>query len=95
MNSTKWESLTGFVQWLGREGLVKAEPPPKGWFVIYIDRSPETLARGAALAKKAKMDRDDAKRSQKIVEDQMKRALAAEREREKCEEEVVCFSELQ
>ena len=28
-------------------GLVKAEPTPKGWFVTYIDRSPETLAKEA------------------------------------------------
>ena len=94
MNSTRWSTLTGFVQWLGREGLIKADPTPKGWFVTYIDRSPETLAKEAALAKKAKMDRDDAERCQKTVEDQIVRALAAKREKGDEEEEVV-YSELQ
>ena len=32
---------------LGKNGLVEAEPTPKGWYITYIDRSPETLAREA------------------------------------------------
>ncbi len=32
---------------LGKNGLVDAEPTPKGWYITYIDRSPETLAREA------------------------------------------------
>lgn len=47
MNATRWETLTGFVKWLGREGYCEVDPTPKGWFIRYIDRSPEALARQA------------------------------------------------
>ena len=93
MNSTRWSTLTDFIQWLGREGLVKVEPTSKGLFVTYIDRSPETLAREAALAKKTKMERDDAERSQKMVGDQITKALAVKKE--KGDEEEVVYSKLQ
>ena len=75
--------------------MVKVDPTPKGWFITYINRSPETLAKEeATLAKKARMDRDDAERCQKTAEHQIMRALAAKREKGDEEEEVV-YSELQ
>ena len=33
MNSTRWLSLSGFVQYLGKKGLCKIEQTPKGWFI--------------------------------------------------------------
>lgn len=33
--------------YLGRQGLCEVEPTPKGWYITYIDRSPEALARQA------------------------------------------------
>ncbi len=33
--------------YLGRNGLVDAEPTPKGWYITYVDRSPEAMARQA------------------------------------------------
>lgn len=59
MNATKWETLTDFVKWLGREGHCTVDETEKGWFVAYIDRDPETIARQEALAKKEKMEKDD------------------------------------
>jgi len=75
MNATKWLSLTGFVQWLGREGKCIVDETEKGWFVTYIDRDPETLARQQALAKKDKMDKDDEERMLEFVEKQVGRAV--------------------
>lgn len=63
----QWLSLTGFVKFLGRTGIVRfdvdadcvmmlytlctgiceVEPTPKGWFIKYIDRDPETIKRQA------------------------------------------------
>jgi len=88
MNATKWLSLTGFVQWLGREGKAIVEENEKGWFVTYIDRDPETIARQQALAKKDKMDKDDEERTLQFVEKQV------ERLKEKAEASGPSFTEL-
>ena len=45
MNATKWSTLTEFVKHLGREGLAEVTETEKGWFIQYIDRDPEVLAR--------------------------------------------------
>jgi DNA/RNA-binding protein KIN17 len=42
MNSTRWVTLTEFVKHLGRTGKCKVDETPKGWFVTFIDREPET-----------------------------------------------------
>ena len=45
MNATQWETLTEFIKWLGREGHCVVDETPKGWFVAYIDKDPEVIAR--------------------------------------------------
>lgn len=45
MNATQWETLTDFVKWLGREGHCVVDETPKGWFIAYIDKDPEVIAR--------------------------------------------------
>uniref|UniRef100_H3D522 Kin17 DNA and RNA binding protein n=1 Tax=Tetraodon nigroviridis TaxID=99883 RepID=H3D522_TETNG len=52
MNATRWETLTDFTKWLGREGLCKVDETPKGWYIQYIDRDPETIRRQEELARK-------------------------------------------
>ncbi|XP_065909582.1 DNA/RNA-binding protein KIN17-like isoform X2 [Dysidea avara] len=74
MNATRWLSLTGFVKFLGRTGICDVEPTPKGWFIKYIDRDPETIKRQAAMEKKKQMDLDDEERLQKFIEKQIERA---------------------
>lgn len=88
MNATRWSTLTGFVMWLGRNGLCEVESTPKGWYITYIDRSPEALARQAADDKKKKMDRDDEERTQRMVDEQIVRALANNKKEEEENEEV-------
>ena len=41
MNSTKWQSLTGFVLHCGEQGICKIDHTEKGWFLQYIERDPE------------------------------------------------------
>ena len=79
INATKWETLTGFVMFLGRTGTCEVEPSETGWYIKYIDRSPETLARQEAAAKKQKMDKDDEERIQEAIEKQITRALASKK----------------
>ncbi|KAB5542173.1 hypothetical protein PHYPO_G00088390 [Pangasianodon hypophthalmus] len=89
MNSTQWETLTDFTKWLGREGLCKVDETPKGWYIQYIDRDPETIRRQEELEKKKKQDLDDEERSAKFIEEQVRRG----REGKEPEEEPV-FTEL-
>lgn len=59
MNATKWVTLTGFVQHLGRTGKCTIDDTEKGWYITWIDRDPETIARQEALSKKEKLAKDD------------------------------------
>lgn len=74
MNATRWETLTGFVKWLGREGKCTVDQTEKGWFITWIDRNPDTIARQEALAKKERMDKDDHERTLSFVNKQVQRA---------------------
>lgn len=61
MNSTKWATLTDFVQYLGKKGICVVEETERGWYVTYIERDPALLARQEALQKKAEADRREEK----------------------------------
>lgn len=74
MNSTKWETLTEFVKWLGREGFATVDQTEKGWFITYIDRDPETVKRQESMAKKEKMELDDEERIQRFIQKQVQKA---------------------
>ncbi|XP_041833397.1 DNA/RNA-binding protein KIN17 [Melanotaenia boesemani] len=73
MNSTQWETLTDFTKWLGREGLCKVDETPKGWYIQYIDRDPETIRRQEEQARKKKQELDDEERSARFIEEQVRR----------------------
>ncbi|KAI7791919.1 DNA/RNA-binding protein KIN17 [Triplophysa rosa] len=89
MNSTQWETLTEFTKWLGKEGFCKVDETPKGWYIQYIDRDPETIRRQEELERKKKQDLDDVERSAKFIEEQVRRG----REGKEPEEEPV-YTEL-
>ena len=71
-------------------GICEVEPTPKGWFIKYIDRDPETIKRQAvhyrsitcvilidslqAMERKKQMDLDDEERLHKFIEKQIERA---------------------
>jgi DNA/RNA-binding protein KIN17 len=59
MNSTKWTTLTDFVQYLGKKGICLVEETERGWYVTYIERDPALLARQEALKKKMEADRKE------------------------------------
>ncbi|CAL8340076.1 unnamed protein product [Arctogadus glacialis] len=73
MNSTQWETLTDFTKWVGKEGLAKVDETPKGWYIQYIDRDPETIRRQEELERKKKQDLDDEERGAKFIEEQVRR----------------------
>ncbi|XP_030380021.1 DNA/RNA-binding protein KIN17 [Scaptodrosophila lebanonensis] len=74
MNATRWLTLSDYVKWLGRTGQVIADETEKGWFVTYIDRSPEAMERQAKADRKAKMEKDDEEQMLKFLEKQIEKA---------------------
>eukprot|EP00897_Mesotaenium_endlicherianum_P006478 jgi/Mesen1/5859/ME000298S05132 len=74
MNSTKWTTLTEFVKHLGRTGQCKVEETPKGWFMTYIDREPETLLKEGLKLKRERAELADEERHDKALEEQIERA---------------------
>ncbi|XP_075156627.1 kin17 DNA and RNA binding protein [Haematobia irritans] len=76
MNATRWLTLSDYVKWLGRTGQVVADETEKGWFVTYIDRSPEAMERQAKADRKEKMEKDDEERMMEFIEKQIEKTKA-------------------
>ncbi|XP_004344284.1 KIN protein [Capsaspora owczarzaki ATCC 30864] len=74
MNATIWETLTDFVMYLGKTNKCNIDHTERGWYIAYIDRSPEALRRAEEAERKEKMEMDDEDRSQRHIEKQMQRA---------------------
>lgn len=74
MNGTRWVTLTGFVKWLGKTGQCIVDETEKGWFITYIDRSPETVENEEKKKKKLKMDKNDEEKHMEFIEKQVKLA---------------------
>lgn len=51
MNATRWVTLTEFVKHLGRTGVARVDETEKGWFIAWIDNSPQALAKQACSLK--------------------------------------------
>ncbi|OIW29847.1 hypothetical protein CONLIGDRAFT_346989 [Coniochaeta ligniaria NRRL 30616] len=74
MNATKWNSLTEFSKYLGREGICRVEEKDDGIYLAWIDDSPEALKRREALRRKEMMDKGDEEREQMLLQEQIRRA---------------------
>ncbi|KAI8325341.1 hypothetical protein GQ54DRAFT_295577 [Martensiomyces pterosporus] len=74
MNATKWDTLSDFVMYLGREGKCKVEESERGWFIEWVDTSPEALARKEAILKKERQEMDDEQREQRLLREQIDKA---------------------
>ncbi|RKP34079.1 domain of Kin17 curved DNA-binding protein-domain-containing protein [Dimargaris cristalligena] len=85
MNATQWDTLTDFVKHLGRNGIAHVDETPRGWFVAWIDNSPEALERQAAIQKKERSTMDDEQREQKRIQEQIVRAQSQTAGSEKSE----------
>ncbi|XP_050312366.1 DNA/RNA-binding protein KIN17 [Anthonomus grandis grandis] len=75
MNGTRWVTLTGFVKWLGKTGQAVVDETEKGWFITYIDRSPETVQKEERKKRKEKMEKNDEERTMEFIERQIKKGL--------------------
>ncbi|KAJ5999359.1 hypothetical protein N7451_007169 [Penicillium sp. IBT 35674x] len=87
MNSTKFQSLTQFAQYLGKNGICRVEETEKGIFVSWIDNSPETLRKREAIQKKEREEKNDEQREQKMIMEQVERARNAAKDMKASAEE--------
>jgi DNA/RNA-binding protein KIN17 len=87
MNSTRWHTLTGFVQWMGKSGICTVDLIDDEWWITYIDRDPETLERQRKADKKKKMDKDDEERLLDFIDQQIERDKKRKEGTEETEEE--------
>ncbi|KAM0719256.1 hypothetical protein Q7P37_005161 [Cladosporium fusiforme] len=85
MNSTKWPSLTEFAKYLGREGVCRVEEGERGLEIAFIDDSPEAIARREDVKRKERQAKGDEDLESKLLNQQIKRAKEAAKEKEKSE----------
>ena len=83
MNSTKWDTLTSFVSFLGKSGLAEVDQDEEGnWWLRYIDRDPRVLARQEERARTEGRERSAEDAERRRIEAQIEAAVARRREEE-------------
>lgn len=87
MNATRWLTLSDYVKWLGRTGQVVADETEKGWFITYIDRSPEAMERLAKAENKEKMEKDDEERMAEFIQKQIEKDQSRDKKSDECEDD--------
>ena len=98
MNATKWDTLSSFVSFLGKQRLADVDQDEHGdWFVKYVDRDPRVVARQQQLDSRASRQRSREQREQAGLEAEMEEAnralqqldgeTAEERDRRQAEDE--------
>lgn len=63
-----------FVKHLGRTGQCKVDETPKGWFITFVDREPETLLKEGLKIKRERAELADEERHEKALAEQIERA---------------------
>ena len=81
MNSTKWPSLTEFAKHLGREGICRVEEGERGLEIQWVDDSAEAIRRREDIVKKERLAKEDEDVESRLLEQQVKRAQEAAREK--------------
>jgi len=74
MNATKWNTLTDFIQYLGKNGKCVVEESERGWYVTFIERDPTILAQETNYKKRIEAEKLEEENVQKRLEIQRKEA---------------------
>ena len=79
MNATKWETLSGFVQYLGRTGKVRVDESEVDGklYITWIDRNPEAMARAKKKQQKVNDTLDDIAANERLMKQRLKLAQAS------------------
>lgn len=74
MNATKWQSLTEFAKYLGREGICRVEEGERGLTIQWIDDSPEAIKRREDIKNKDRQAKGDEDLESKMLAQQIRKA---------------------
>jgi len=74
MNGTRWKTLTEFITSLGHQGICRVENTEKGWFISWIDTSPEAMKKRDATLKRERLEKGEADREDRLIQEQVERA---------------------
>ena len=74
MNGTRWKTLTEFITFLGHQGICRVENTEKGWFISWIDTSPEAMKKRDATLKRERLEKGEADREDRLIQEQVERA---------------------
>merc|ERR1719178_293014 len=77
MNATIWVTLSNFVQYLGRTNQCKIDKTPKGWYLQYIDNSPEAKQREKEQAEHVRVEMAEEDRHAMLLNRQVEEGKAA------------------
>lgn len=69
MNATKWMSLSAYIKYVGKEGICRVDEDEKGFYLAWIDNSPETLRKKEAVQKKARGEKSEEERERKLIDE--------------------------
>jgi DNA/RNA-binding protein KIN17 len=87
MNATAWSSLGGLCRFLGREGKAVVDETEKGWYISYIDKDPNKIAKQALMEGRQQADIDEEERIRRQIDKQIAAARGGEGEEDMEEEE--------
>jgi len=76
MNSTIWVTLSNFVQYLGRTNQCSIDKTPKGWYITYIDNSPEAQLREKERMEKVKIELSEEDKHAMLLKKQVEEGKA-------------------
>lgn len=76
MNSTIWVTLSNFVQYLGRTNQCTIDKTPKGWYIQYIDNTPEARMREEARKNMERAELAEEEVSARRLREQVENAKA-------------------
>ncbi|KAI8880343.1 hypothetical protein K501DRAFT_286938 [Backusella circina FSU 941] len=74
MNATRWNSLSGFCRQMSEEGILRVDENERGLYITWIDNSPKTLAKQAAIQKMERARKDDDEREIEMLREQVEKA---------------------
>mmetsp|Transcript_5263 Transcript_5263/g.8549 ORF Transcript_5263/g.8549 Transcript_5263/m.8549 type:complete len:415 (-) Transcript_5263:53-1297(-) len=77
MNSTIWVTLSNFVQYLGRTNQCSIDKTPKGWYLVYIDNSPEAKQREKERQESVKVEMAEEERHALLLKRQIDEGKAS------------------
>jgi DNA/RNA-binding protein KIN17 len=74
MNATRWNSLSGFCRQMCQEGILRVDENERGLYIAWIDNSPKTLAKQAAIQRMERARKDDDEREIEMLKEQVEKA---------------------